>query len=426
MKHIKLYYKTLLYYIGYGLLMTLIIVPSYYFYIKQYHIKEMNGFLLLQKRKIVDHSLRTLKESDIITWNSFNESMTILPDSGQTEKDIFKTENIYSTHENEYVLHRVLYSIIEIEGEKYILIIRLDIDEFQEILYKSTRLQLLLFVCLILGMVIITAFIQRILWKPFYKTISLIENFDIQYHDVPKFMSSSTKEFEQLNHAIENLINNNLQAYKNQKEFLENVSHEIQTPVAVFLSKLDILMQQSGLTEEQLKIIQTLYDVCSRLVRMNKNLLLLAKIDNNQFSDTEKLNVAVIVEKSLSFLSEHIKVKNISIEKLITEDNISLAVNRTLLENLVNNLITNAIKHNINGGKIRIKLDTNSLDIFNTGIDHPLDNSKLFRRFGNTNSTIQGTGLGLGLAIIYQTCKLYGWQINYSFESNMHRFTVLF
>jgi signal transduction histidine kinase len=274
------------------------------------------------------------------------------------------------------------------------------------------------------GMTIITGLIHGKLWKPFYKTISLTEHFNIQHNKVPDFPSSGTYEFDQLNRALTSLMGNNLKAYKIQKEFTENASHEMQTPLAIFRSKLDILLQQSGLTKEQLQIIQTLNEAGSRLVRMNKNLLLLAKMDNLQYPDTQTLIVFDVLDKSLSFLLEQTEAANITLETQFTDRTLTLQANKMLLESLINNLLTNAIRHNVPGGKILIKLDANRLTVLNTGPEHPLDNTQLFRRFGQMSTTTQGSRLGL--AIVQQICSHYGWQIDYGFENGMHHFEVKF
>jgi len=424
MKQQKLLNKTLRYYLGYGLLMALFIVPAFYLFMKEYYIHEIDEYLYLQREKIVEETFRTLTINEIPAWNRFNVEETILPGTGQTKDDIFATEYIYSEHEKDYIPYRFLYSPVEIEGEKYILAIRLNIYESRKILQSSALLQLLLFVFLMAGMTIITGLIHGKLWKPFYKTISLTEQFNIRQNEMPHFESTNTQEFNQMNRALATLIDNNLQAYKIQKEFTENASHEMQTPLAVFRSKLDLLLQQPNLTEEQLQIIQTLYEASSRLVRMNKNLLLLAKMDNLQFPDTQTLHVSDLLEKLIPFLLEQTKAADIMLETQIADRTLTLQANKMLLESLFNNLLTNAIRHNVPDGKILVKLNAKYLEVLNTGATLPLDSTRLFRRFGRVNPATQGSGLGL--AIVRQICSLYGWQIDYGFENGMHRFSVIF
>jgi signal transduction histidine kinase len=251
-----------------------------------------------------------------------------------------------------------------------------------------------------------------------------IEHFNIRSNEIPLFRETLIQEFRQLNAALEKLVSNNLQAYKIQKEFTENASHEMQTPLAVFRSKLDILLQQPNLSEEQLLIIQSLYDVTSRLVRMNKNLLLLAKMDNLQFPDTEILNVPVIVAESLSFFTEQAEANAIRIKTDIAPEDCIVQANKTLVESLINNLITNAIRHNLPEGIINVSLQNRRLAIENTGLAKELNKTALFHRFGRRSEVARGNGLGL--AIVQQICTLYQWPIEYRYTDNLHQFTVIF
>jgi len=444
MKEQKLLKKTQRYYTGFGLLMALCIVPLFYLLMQKYYLHEIDEYLYLQRKKIVKENFNELKISDIPAWNRFNSEETVLPDDGRTKKDIFITEPVFSEHEKGYIPYRFLYSPVQIEGEKFILTIRLNIYESRKILQSSALLQFLLFILLITGMTIVTRLIHRKLWNPFYKTISQTEQFNIRQQEMPPFVPTDTQEFNQLNRAVTTLIENNLQAYKIQKEFTENASHEMQTPLAVLRSKLDLLLQQPNLTKEQLQNIQTLYEASSRLVRMNKNLLLLAKMDNLQFPDTQELNANDLLKELLSFLSEQTVAANITLETQISDSPLFLQANKILLESLFINLLTNAIRHNVPGGKIIVKLEGNRLDIYNTGIAQPLDPSQLFLRFGRMNPSAPGSdhfpapaspeasrvtttqGSGLGLAIVRQICSLYGWQIDYGYELELHRFRVKF
>jgi signal transduction histidine kinase len=426
MKTRRLLNKTLHYYLLFGLLITIVTAPVFYIVMKKNHIHEMDELLLSQREMIVENSLKNLKTEEIQTWNNYNKEASILPYNGQQKKNIFKTEQTYNKQENEYEAYRSLSSIVEINEQNYILYIRLNIFETLKILRMSVLAQLFLFVFLMAGFIITTLLIHKRLWKPFFLTLSLTKQFNISRHKPPVFPASDTHEFEQLKRALAKLIENNLQAYQTQKEFTENASHEMQTPLAVFRSKLDLLLQQPELTKEQLQIIHILNETTSRLVHTNKNLLLLAQIDNMQLPDTKAINVHDILIHSLSLLSEQANLANITIATHITDRSPILNANQTLLESLINNLLTNAIKHNTpTGGKIIITLETKRFVIANTGIVmNPLDSNILFSRFGRMNPAAKGSGLGL--AIARQICANYGWQIDYAFDEGMHVFEVVF
>jgi signal transduction histidine kinase len=420
----KLLNKTLSYYLAFGGLLLLIALPSYYFYYQKYYVHEIDEYLLGQKDEITKNRLNTLRLEEIPLWNKFNSNKKILPDDGETETSRFITSECYDEHEKKNVLCRILYSKIQVEGKEYVLSIFLNIYEAKKIIQFGTAFQLIFFFTLLLGFVVITHLLYKKLWKPFYQTLSDIETFNIRNSEIPSFPVNDIREFSQLNQAVETLIANSVQAYKIQKEFTENASHEMQTPLAVFQSKLDIMLQQQDLSENQIQIMQLLYEATSRLTRINKNLLLLAKIDNLQFFDTQELNVAEILDNTLSFLMEQSEANRITTAINISNKNLMLQANKTLSESLINNLITNAIKHNIPDGNLSIELEQNMLIVSNTGTEKSLDQEMLFRRFGRMNEKVKGSGLGL--AIVKQICIQYGWDITYDYENDTHRFTIVF
>jgi len=388
------------------------------------HIREVDEFLLIQREKMIEKSLHTLQISEIPAWNLFGNEATILPDMGQMEENVFTTEDIFNEHKRKFEPQRILYSRIEIEEERYLLVIRADIYEARKIIMTSVLVQLFLSVGIMAGIIIISILIREKLWNPFYQTLSMAKYLNIQQDEVPHFPSTDTQEFSQLNRALETLIENFQQAYKNQKEFTENASNEIQTPLTMFHSTLDLLMQLPDMSNEQKEFIQNIYEDSSLLVHTSKNLQLLAQLDNQQFPDTQLLNIADIVAESLSLLTEQAEAANIEIETYLIDRTLTLNANKLLVESLVNNLTTNAIQHNISDGRILVTLHGTRLDIINTGVAQPLDNAILFRRFGRMSSAAKGSGLGL--AIVHQICSHYGWEIFYGFAGGMHRFALTF
>jgi len=418
MKQSKLMNKTLRYYLGYTLLVTFIIIPLFYVLTRKYLIHEIDKHLYHQRNMVVEESLVTLKINEIPDWNRFNKEQAILPNNGQIEDNRIFTEKVYCEYSKKNEPYRILHSRVEIEGEKYIITIRFNLEESWKFLEIMAWLMLGLLICLMLGSFVITRLVHKKLWQNFYTTLALTEQFNIHHNDVPDFQPTDTQEFNQLNRALKTLID------ENQKAFTENASHEMQTPLAVMRSKLDILMQQPDLTEEQTRIIQTLYDATSRMTRINKNLLLLAKIENQQYQENNIINVADTVEASLSFLSEQTEIGDITVQKRITDNTFTVQANELLFESLVNNMIINAIKHNVRGGVITVILEYNRLIIKNTGVHQKLDSKILFCRFAKMNSASKGSGLGL--AIVHQICKLYGWNMDYSYETGVHMFEVSF
>jgi len=280
----------------------------------------------------------------------------------------------------------------------------------------------LIMAVLLVSLILMLKLISKNLWAPFDDTLKRIEHFSLEKGELPQFTKSNIKEFNRLNSVLTQLIENNLNSYKIQKEFTENASHELQTPLAVFQTKIDLLIQQPNLTEQQAEIVQSLYEVSARLTRLNKNLLLLAKIDNRQYTQMELIDVIQIIEKVLPFLNDF--TQGITIRKDIQVASLTIQANRTLLECLINNLVVNAVRHNIADGEISIIIKSNKLIISNTSSEGMLDKELLFERFHHLSEKMKGNGLGL--AIAKAICNLHGWDIEYQYKADRHEFIVSF
>ncbi len=218
------------------------------------------------------------------------------------------------------------------------------------------------------------------------------------------------------------LISQNISVYKTQKEFTENASHELQTPLAIIKNKLDLLLQKEALTDRQYDIIEEANRALTRITRVNKNLLLLARIENHQFDENEAISMSTLVEQCTTQLAEHFDHKSISILPEIGNHVIADG-NKTLIEILLNNLLINAIRHNQQNGTVKISLNQGGITIANSG-HSPLDHSAIFKRFAKTST--ESAGSGLGLAIIQQICHRHQWTVHYQFEQDYHIFSVRF
>ena len=419
----KLISKTLFYYTILAALLLLLTSPVFYFLSEKLYLDDVDEAIHLRKTEFTNSSLQTLSIEQIPVWNKFNRDILILPDTVSKEKDIIIDEVFYDTLGVEWEPYHVLYSNIKIENKSFVMMIRLNLVESEDLMETTAFLYVIALLVLLIVIIIISKLISNKLWTPFYETLDTINDFNIEHHLLPNFKTSNTKEFEQLNHALKKLIEQNINAYQTQKEFTENASHELQTPLAVFQSKLDLLLQSPALSEEQAEILQQLYEASSRLAKTNTNLLLLAKIENNVFSQKENVQLTKVIEEVLPYFSEQAEEKEICIESSFAKEN-TLSTNKGLTEILINNLLLNAIRHNVSKGKILIQLKNNTLIVSNTGSNEPLQEEKLFKRFSTNSKNAHSSGLGL--AIIHQICKINHWEVRYRFENNLHQFSISF
>lgn len=278
---------------------------------------------------------------------------------------------------------------------------------------------ILIFVIVTVSLYVTMRFITGELWRPFDDTLKKTERFNVSQSGLPDFIPSGITEFERLNKSLEKMMVRGSETYRIQKEFTENASHELQTPLAVTRCKLDLLMQED-LTENQLGLVSELFDLNIRMEHLNRNLLLLAKIENKQYEAIETIELCDFINKLTPSYSLLKSGCNVRFEAIDSKD-VCVSANRTLLESLVNNLAVNALRHT-DSGDITITINEGPvLNISNPGAT-PLDGKTVFQRFHSGNSA--GKGTGLGLAIVKAICDYHGWSINYCFESHRHTFSV--
>ncbi|WP_205512833.1 sensor histidine kinase [Longitalea arenae] len=285
-----------------------------------------------------------------------------------------------------------------------------------------TLLTVVFFVLLLVGFIFINRRISRQLWQPFYNSLGRIRQFDLHRQQNIRFDSTDIAEFNELNESLDKLLSANISTFSQQKEFADNASHELQTPLAIAQSKMEILLQTKPLTSEQYEYIEDAMKALTRVNRINKNLLLLTKIENSQYSDTESVDCSGLVRQTAAVFAGLSQGRDISVNVQV-KDHVLIECNRILVELLVQNLVNNAIRHSAPGTVIEINLQENLLVISNKG-NMPLDKDQLFKRFATANAHSPGTGLGL--ALVQQICNRYHWKIDYRFTDNCHVFSWRF
>ncbi len=265
--------------------------------------------------------------------------------------------------------------------------------------------------------------LSKSLWKPFYKTLDSLRKFDLGKKEAVDFPEAGTSEFKMLNEALGKMTEKMQNDFRNLKEFTENASHELQTPLAIIRSKLELMVQAENLSGEQMKQVQDIYESVNRLSKLNQSLLLLAKIENRQFHETQTLDVYTLVEKKIGQLEELIDLKGIKIDKIFVE-NVKIKMNSQLADILLSNILSNAIRHNTSGGKIIVEIKNNSLIVSNSGNALNIPGEKLFERFQKSSTSSES--VGLGLSIVKQICDTYNFRASYQYAGNMHTITVIF
>jgi len=258
--------------------------------------------------------------------------------------------------------------------------------------------------------------------RPLRKLLRWLDKYRVGEDNRPLDNPTKIYEFRKLNEVVKESIKRTEVAYEQQKMFIGNASHEMQTPLAICNSRLEMLLEDPSLTERQMEEIVKTRQTLEQLSRMNRSLLLLTKIDNGQFADVADVNFTESIQRLLPDYEMVYASKNIRLQTELQGDFI-VRMDESLAQTLLSNLLKNAFVHNHEGGEITIKATTDSLLFENTGAPESLNRDYIFERFYHSSDNRQS--LGLGLAVVKAICQRYGLRIDYAFNNGKHAFTIV-
>ncbi len=340
--------------------------------------------------------------------------------SEKTTSTGYSDTMVYDPIEKEDESYRQLISEENINGKIYRITNRTSLLESEDLILAiggcTSALALLLFAWMYSRS-------SKRMWEPFQRHLDALRQFSLAQNEPITLASSKITEFEELRTALQQLTEKVRADYRNLKEFTENASHEIQTPLAIIRSKIEYLIENEAVSGEQMATLGTVYEAANRLSRLNQSLLLLTKIENQQFGERSPVSVNTIIREQVEMLGELTDSKNLQLRTELAND-LKVNANQALVEILVKNLLENAIRYSQPNDAIFIKTATENITFSNPGkaaIEQP---DRLFGRFQKQNNN--GTSLGLGLAIVKKICEVNGWQVGYEYREGRHEFTVIF
>ena len=275
-----------------------------------------------------------------------------------------------------------------------------------------------LFTTLLIAILLINIWVFHRIMKPFYRLLEWLDNFRLDKKNEPLDNPTNTTEFRKLNVAVNRFAVHSEEIFEQQKQFIGNASHEIQTPIAVCQNRLEMLMEDETLTEQQMGEIVKTYQTLEYVSKLNKSLLLLSKIDNSQFAETKEISLNEVLHRYSDDYREVYHYRGITLD-IQEKATFRVQMNETLAVVLVTNLLKNAFVHNIDKGVIRIEITSASIRFGNTGISEPLDEKRIFERFYQGGKKKEGS-TGLGLAIVHAICRQCRLQVRYRFLDGMH------
>lgn len=297
-----------------------------------------------------------------------------------------------------------------------------DIDLERDVLAGVFIQLFVLLVFLLSAIALIMQILPHRLWQPFRQTLQKIKEFRVERGAIQLPVDTGISEFSQLNGILNNIMSDSVRSYQVQKEFTENASHELQTPLAILQNKIDNLLQDEHLTKHQAEEMQEMYQEVRHMSNLSRSLLMLSKIENRQYAATAPLNVCGKLTELLPRLES--LTGNISLVADLRQTDLTVDCNETLFESMVNNLVVNAIRHNKPGGTIFLTVADGKFTVSNTSDEHELDASHLFSRFYRIRENQKGNGLGL--AIVKSICDHQKWTIAYRYHDAQHSFIITF
>ena len=355
---------------------------------------------------------------------SFYKFTPISEEEGRHYRQVFYDATVYIELEDEDEPVRVMCTAFRMpDGQYYELKLMISIlerdDMVEAMLWYLGALFLLILICTSIGIQLVL----KGVFRPLHRLLDWLHCIQPGKEVPPLDNPTKIREFRQLSDAALDMGNRSYKAYEEQKQFIENASHELQTPLAIVRGKVELLAESEGMTEQQMEQLDEIYATLGRAVKLNKSLLLLSRIENGQYTEMEDVSVDEILDELLPDLMDIYEHKQVRLIRKREEQPFIIRCNHSLAQILVSNLVKNSLLHNREEGELQVLTTPTSLVIKNTG-DVPLDGEKLFRRFyhgmdGKKDST------GLGLAIARSIALSSSLKLTYEWQDGMHTFRLV-
>ena len=334
----------------------------------------------------------------------------------------YRDEMVYITEKAEKEPARVLMTIFQRDDGSYMeLVVYTPTIEKFDLQRAVLGWIVFLYVLLFLMILAVNAWVFRRNMKPLYHLLQWLENYRLGDTSVKLDERVPVVEFRKLNSAINSASERSNELFEQQKLFIGNASHEMQTPLAICRNRIEMMMEDESLNERQLSELMKTHRTLENLTRLNKSLLLLCKIDNRQFGDIKPVCLNELFRAYIDDYKEAYAYRGIRAD-VESEECFRVEMSESLATVLVTNLLKNAFVHGEEHGRIVIRFTSRSFEISNTGRE-PLDGKRVFERFYKGSSSKEGS-TGLGLALVESICKTYGLHVSYAFREGMHVFSV--
>lgn len=335
----------------------------------------------------------------------------------------YSDEMVYIPEKKETEPARILKTIFQNEnGEYYELIVSIPNIEKDDLREAILYWIIFLYLTLLITILLINLWVFYRSMRPLYTLLKWLDRYSISGNNPILENNTKITEFKKLNEAAIRQAERNKNLFEQQKQFISNASHELQTPLAICRNRLEMLADNDTLTEEQLTEIFKTQSTLDYIIKLNKSLLFLSKIDNGQFQEIKEISFNELIHKFLPDYEEAYGYLNITVH-VEEKGTFTVGMDEALSGALVSNLLKNAFVHNRKDkGELYIEITSGSITVLNTGDEEMLDETHLFERFRQGKTKKEGS-TGLGLSIMAAICKTCRLQIRY-FYNGKHGFEI--
>lgn len=328
---------------------------------------------------------------------------------------------VYIPEKEETEPARILTTIFQDAGGNYYeLKVATPTFEKEDLLRAIFSWVVILYLLLLTTTLILTMWVFHRSMRPLYELLQWLDRYRPGQKNSRVPNNTRIKEFSKLNTAAQEAVDRVENVVEQQKQFIGNASHELQTPLAVLGSRIEWMLDKTEPNEMQAEELLKMQRSLSHIVRLNKTLLLLTKIENGQFPESRPIALGSFIEEQAELYNEIYADRGLSCETDIQED-FTVEMNESLASTLTNNLLKNAFVHSEPGSKIAIIVRPRKLSVSNDG-SQPLDADRIFDRFFQGEKKEGSTGLGL--ALVKAVCKYYHLGLEYRFDNGRHCFSV--
>ncbi|TXI78720.1 MAG: HAMP domain-containing histidine kinase [Flavobacteriales bacterium] len=398
-----------------ALLLVLAVWSTVFFFVVRGSVLDSIDEGLEDQQSMILHRLRT--DSTLLQVRDLGlHGFAVMPSDHKVKKS-FSDTLIHVPSEHGQELVRLMTSGFKHEGRRYRLQVFASTLEEDDLLEDLLWALVGLYLLVLVTIVVVHRLVLRKVWRPFHGILAQLKGFRLGtgggFAEVP----TTVHEFKELNAAARGLVGHANEAYAQQRAFTENAAHELQTPLAIAINKLELLAEEGADEGQRMAAIGEVIVILERLTRLNRSLLLLARIENRQFLDEREVDMGVLAQEVVDEFADLASHRGVEMQVEL-ENSLVWRMDPGLARTLLNNLVKNAIAHNVHGGGVWVQVTALGLRVSNTGADVPLDAARIFDRFHKVTTSTSGTGLGL--AIAKAIAGLYGLRLTYHFDKAHH------